>query len=466
MATLVTKHAISIEIRWHAIGVASGRPGRSSVESMATTGPGTPDDWQGLQDTLQTLSGAGGVSRVGLPPEEFMIRSLLLPFRDPRRIRMVLPMELEPLVPDPVDDLAISYITEPVENGTQVLAAAIPKERLHRYESTLEAAGLGRARLITIGGAAAGWATNPSDVNRLVVQRVADSLTVYAVSARGIVGARTIPVPTDSDEYQDDAPLPLLRQVMAGIQTSVPTFKPERVILMGGPVQDPHSTDALEASLNLPVTLLETGPNPDSTLVKMADALAAARGKWPHWNFQRPQRPMIQVWRHHRRHVIAISIALFLLAMVGATNYGSDIYFLRKQNAKLDKHLENIYRRTFPNAPRMPFPQNMVDMKNRVEKAKKSDATGKNGTVPVRVVDILAMLATTIPSTLDVSLTRLTVEGARLTVAGVADNFNTVDSVRDRLAQSGQLTEATIVSAEQDGQSKQVRFSLKAKVTP
>ena len=79
---------------------------------------------------------------VSISADHFSYRILQIPFKDSKKIKMVLPFELEPTVPYPIDDLIIDFIDlESVGHNdhTDVIAVAVPKSELIPYLGTLGA---------------------------------------------------------------------------------------------------------------------------------------------------------------------------------------------------------------------------------------------------------------------------------------------------------------------------------------
>ena len=91
---------------------------------------------------------------VSISADHFSYRILHVPFRDSRKIRMVLPFELEPTVPYPVDDLIIDFIdleSAGHNDHTDVIAVAVPNSELIPYLGTLGAIKID-PELVTLSG--------------------------------------------------------------------------------------------------------------------------------------------------------------------------------------------------------------------------------------------------------------------------------------------------------------------------
>ena len=71
------------------------------------------DDPDHIKTALEALTGqidpAGCDCVVSISADHFSYRILKVPFNEAKKIRMVLPFELEPTVPFPVDDLIIDF---------------------------------------------------------------------------------------------------------------------------------------------------------------------------------------------------------------------------------------------------------------------------------------------------------------------------------------------------------------------
>jgi len=77
---------------------------------------------------------------VSISADHFSYRILQVPFKDSKKIRMVLPFELEPTVPYPIDDLVIDFIdleSAGPSDHSEVIAVAVPRTELAPYIESL-----------------------------------------------------------------------------------------------------------------------------------------------------------------------------------------------------------------------------------------------------------------------------------------------------------------------------------------
>jgi len=106
--------------------------------------PDSEEDPDSIKTALEALTTeidpVGCDCVVSISADHFSYRILEVPFKDAKKIRMVLPFELEPTVPFPIDDLVVDFITlESNRQGdqTDLIAVAMPKSELNPYIETL-----------------------------------------------------------------------------------------------------------------------------------------------------------------------------------------------------------------------------------------------------------------------------------------------------------------------------------------
>ena len=88
-------------------------------------------------------------------------------------------------------------------------------------------------------------------------------------------------------------------------------------------------------------------------------------------------------------------------------------------------------------------------------------ATGTIKDPTLTTVKLLADISSRIPASIEVSFERLIYDRKMVRIRGVTDNFNTIDLMKNRLAQSPLFSQVTIGSANADPKARGVRFELK-----
>lgn len=138
--------------------------GQESIAYYEETRPAPLDAQSGgipLADTLrrfiQTHRLEGAEIVTALPCRDLFIRTLALPFRDPKKLVQVVPFEVENLIPLPLEEVAVDYqLLGPSapggngdDKGADVLVAAVPRTTLAQHVELLTEAGI-EARLIDV----------------------------------------------------------------------------------------------------------------------------------------------------------------------------------------------------------------------------------------------------------------------------------------------------------------------------
>jgi Tfp pilus assembly PilM family ATPase len=103
-------------------------------------------------DTILKSIGSFDQVNFTIPSDMVITRSLTLPFTDPDKIRMVLPYEVESLIPFSQDQVIVDAILGRVDtkkDQTEVLAVIVPRDKLATYVEPFIALGVTPTRIST-----------------------------------------------------------------------------------------------------------------------------------------------------------------------------------------------------------------------------------------------------------------------------------------------------------------------------
>ena len=164
-----------------------------------------PDDPEkGLAAALETLAGkmdlAGSDCVVSIPAGLFTFRNLQVPFNNSKKIRMVLPFELEPTLPYAVDDLVVDFHPlngSPDGEQTELIAAAIEKNRLRPYIEALASIEVDPEKLTLSGLPTALCLAHQADLeeDQLFIEIDEASGTLFMLAGDGLQLIRSFPLP-------------------------------------------------------------------------------------------------------------------------------------------------------------------------------------------------------------------------------------------------------------------------------
>ena len=138
--TLVSRKYLGLDIQNSALAavlIESGLKGNWIRSHAYIPFADGTDETQGLTAALEALvsqvdiTGCSCIS--SFPAEQIFFRNINIPFKQPKKIRQVLPFELEPTMPMPIDQLVIDF--HRIETGgeepvTRLIAATVDTERM------------------------------------------------------------------------------------------------------------------------------------------------------------------------------------------------------------------------------------------------------------------------------------------------------------------------------------------------
>lgn len=122
---------------------------REGAAALNPTGMITPSQVAVLKELIEEGKiGPGELVAVSLPGQIISTREMSLPFTDPKKLRQIVPFEVESQLPFDLEDVVIDYqILGPGPGGpdaptSQILVSAVPKTVLRRYLGTLQEIGI------------------------------------------------------------------------------------------------------------------------------------------------------------------------------------------------------------------------------------------------------------------------------------------------------------------------------------
>lgn len=434
---------------------------------------------EGLQEALQAMAEAlkptGAVCVLGVPATAISFRNLSLPFHDVKKIRQILPFELEPMLPIPVEELVFDFEAVKRDGQQDLLAFAIHKNQVRHYVDLLGAVGILPVLIMPSGYAAArliAMASTDSD-DFLFIDTGAGIHTIYAVCSGRVRMVRTLPVAVGSNPVIRNLETVLRRTFVAleagqgiavnpstvfsaGPQATLLTAGQPSATLLGVPVK---TTEAIRTFPRLKGSL--DSPEWESGRLDIALALAlmeteALEGV----NFFAERSTFQHYWSEYRGNII-LSAALIVLVII--TALASQVLSVRaksQQVADLDRQIETVFRNTFPQVTRVVNPLQQMQIEIKAAGGNSNGGFDLAGT-HVRVIDILNTLSQRIPSSTDVQVSRMVVGIDNVLLSGDTDTFNTVDDIKGRLAKADVFKSVTISSADLENSGKRVRFKLK-----
>jgi general secretion pathway protein L len=439
--------------------------------------PDAASAWRAALETLPGKIDLEGVDcAVSIPAVYFSSRNLQVPFSNAKKVRMVLPFEMEPSLPFQADELAMDFSTLPgsaSKSETEVLAAAVEKTRLSAVVGALAEIAIDPERVTLSGLSAAAWcgrtAAAADTFLFLDVSRTFAALLVIAAGRVRLI--RSFPLPLDPSARQ--------RAVQDHIRTTLGVLsemegmprEPGDVVVTGDGLEG-MDLDALAASLPLalrPANLREAlnvlcqeeiaaAWNPARMDGALALAMAEIEGV-ECLNFHRSQFPGRKIVSRHRAPLIktgALAAAVLLLMFASVLIQS---HLQQRRLAELDRQIAAVFSETFPEVkkPADPYQQMQIGL----QELKKNAALPGEALPAAHSIDVLKAVSDIIPPEIGVVFERMVLGPDSILISGNTAAFNSVDEIKGHLERIAGFKKVTISSANTDRSGKEVNFQLK-----
>ncbi len=430
-----------------------------------------------LETVAATMDLTGADCAAAVPAELFSCRTLFVPFANAKKIRMVLPFELEPFLPHPAEDLTIDFAIiagTPPQEQTEVLVAALEKARLAPFIADLTAAGLEPER-VTMGGLATavwiGRTAEPPETTSFCLDIGATSGALFAVSGAELRLVRSFPLTPDA-AARNRVLRNILRTTIGALEEmGIPRQVPIPLSVTGS---GSRKADLESLAAGLPVTLqaadltrrvgarAEVGELEDWEPTVMDGALALALAEIEGiecLNFHRGQflgRKILSRYREQLTRTGLLAAAVLLL-MFGSVLVQSHLY--QRRLASLDLEMAEIFKRTFPDVKKVTDPYQQMQI--NLQGLRKSTPSTGDAVTEVRSIDVLKNISESIPDDIAVVFERMVIGSDSVLISGTTAAFNAVDDIKGRLERIAGFKKVTISSANTDRSGKEVNFQIK-----
>jgi general secretion pathway protein L len=440
------------------------------------------EDKNGLTASLEAIEQKMDISDsicvASFPASEISFRNIQVPFKGQKKIKKILPYELEPTLPFPVEDLIIDFIHLEISehaNAKNLITAAVEKSKLQSYLDTLAIFNI-EPEIITV----CGYPTAFSLANSLNIQKnwfFVDvdnhKSTIFIILSGWICLIRSFPIHSAARSNKIKSLCGNIRRTLYAFENIHGLdFKPDGGFISGCGIIDLGFDKDIEQAMGLPIErvdilrfadiLKQQAPPPSWTPFLMDNALSLAlmeikgvKG----FNFRKGPFALKKFWEENKKNLIQTAVFFILVLSLGWFNLFLDSYFMGKKLDHLNRQITGIFTSTFPEVKNIVDP--VQQMKIKVQEAKKNallpDETGKQ----IRAIDILNTISKAIPKDIDVILKRFVMGSESVNISGDTDSFNSVDNIKSKLEQTKVFKKIVISAANIDKSDKRVRFKLK-----
>jgi len=440
--------------------------------------PADGDESEGLSKALdllmESLKPAGATCVLGIPTTFISFRNLSVPFTDLKKIRQLLPFELEPTLPMSVESLVFDFEAVKQNGGQELLAFVAEKEKLDRYLALLGAVNLHPVIVTPSGYAATRIMTRMAgpENDYLFIDTSQTHHTVYAVSEGQVRMVRTLPVGAGGYPVMRSMEMAIKRTFTLLQENMGISVNPSTVYSMGSQYHLLGRGDETSRLMGVSIkninairtfprlTAKTDTPEWEAGHMDMALSLALMETETISGiNFSTERSTFQHFWGEHRKNIIVSTALIILVIATVLTGQFMRLNAKEHRLAELDQQIETVFKSTFPEVTRVvdPLQQMQVKIKEAGEGGTGLSLSGTNA----RVVDILDALSQKIPASVDVMINRMVVGKDNVMLSGNTKNFNTVDDIKGRLESADIFKSVTISSADLEKSGNRVRFKLK-----
>lgn len=428
-----------------------------------------------LKTIFKQMDTSGAVWVSSFPSEEIYYRNIRIPFKGNKKISQVLPFELEPMLPVPVDNLIIDF--HPVNSNinddyTDIIAACVKKTSLETYLNILAEAGADPANVSIGAYPAACYMNNLQDMpeNWILLDFHDCHVTAFIIYSGRINLIRSFPLQQINNSLLTN----LEQTIIAFEETLGKNYIPEKIYITGYALKDlsPEQETDLEKFMKTPVVRADilslsditTKPaqriswKPDEMNTALALALSDIEGT-AKLNLRKGPFALRKNWETHKSNLIKAGIFSAILLALFCLNIIIDSWSAGKKIDKLDSQIMEIFKSTLPEITRIVDP--LHQMQVAMDEIKKNTFipgdTGKH----VLIVDILNELSRQIPKEIDVEITRMVAGQDNILISGNTDTFNSVDIIQTKIDKSELFKKVTINSTKKEQNENRVQFKMK-----
>lgn len=412
---------------------------------------------------------------LAVPSNRSIFRTVTIPFKESNKIKQVLPFELEPNLPLPVEDLVIDFQKEILAEQSEVLATALEHRYLDLYQGLFHEYHL-EPQLVVPGSFPTVLSLISHDAQlpeqALVVDVDRENVTLYAIAAKRISLIRSLPASIETEVETEHLALKIRQTLTAFADAHALDFSPTVAYLHGPCLDDPDAVTRLSNALSMPVQTMAlhqrinkveiNGNLPYNSWIydnALASACLEADGKaCP--NFHRSSSTIRNFWVTYRPFIKVPAILLVIITCLGLGSVLYDSHQLQKKSDGITRQMEQIFKSTFPGASLSKAPV-LAQMQSKLKEAQKTTAAPIQAGNRMRAMDALLEISRLLPDSITIVVNRMVVSEDTVTLSGETGGFKTVDDIKGRIEKSTFFKKVTIASANMDKSGTNIRFKLK-----
>jgi general secretion pathway protein L len=447
-----------------------------------------------LEELSQNMDMKSDTCIASISGGSVLYQNLIMPFKEPKKIKQTLPFEMETLVPFPIDDIVIDFNIVKTSEQSEVLAISARKSLISEYLERLKKLGVSPyvvdVRPVPIALWLLSRRETPDEGLMLDIglkgfaivffmeRRIA--LIRYTSLNGGFRSHRDVNNMNSGDKAEREETDSTFQASSVMINNCLRSFswqigrkiEPEKIFLTGIGSVHKETGDIISGSVGLPVERVNIIEDKrihmdygmearwEPALMDGALSLAVREIRKGHgFNLRKGEfavkKGFFKTGKELRRAGIFILIILLLLLI----DLGADYFLLKGGYQAARQRCAELYSREFPDAKNVKEP--LLEMKQKISEMEKSAAIlSRDVNREQKVLDIINDISRRIPSTSDVDIKSMDISGETVHISGETDSFNTVNNIESDLEPSAYFSDVKI-SGKLDKTGKRIEFDLK-----
>ena len=413
---------------------------------------------------------------VSLPPDKVSYRNLSVPFADRRKIKQILPFEIESVMPFPIEELTIDFEKTGHADPTDIYVAAVRTSYMETVAETLKTHGI-VAQSIAPGALPAAVtvaALSSAEMTDFIwIDADSSDITMIAVSSGRVHLIRTIRAGAGDPVERAQRCQPHIVQFLAAFESCFHTdFEPAAVFLSGGGIDPEQLETVIETAIGVSVktadlrtfsgmnlTVSEPGEYRPELYNGALGLIAAEINGYRLINFRGERSALKRYWEEYKNDILTTGFIATFVVIIVMFQVLLEAYYLQRSVDRVNRQIVAVFQSTFPEITRIVDPEQQMRLALQ-EVREKSTFTG-NMDAGISNVELLKEMSLAVSADLDIEITRLVRGDEDMIITGNTDTFQTVDEVKGSLEKSNMWKAITITSANLDNTSNRVEFRLK-----
>jgi general secretion pathway protein L len=481
---LMSRKILGLDINDNAVSAVLVRGGikGNRIEDHRHIPLSMDQDSESLSMALETIAAEmdleGATCIASLPASFASYRNMEAPFKEKKKLRQILPFELESILPYPPQDVIIDFnVLDGMRDTEQHFAftAAIQKDKVRSYLDLLNSHGF-EPDVLTIGGyaLAQSMATYLNDnANRLLICIEPHRATLFL-----LVGGNTCLVRSSRVQLSSEAGVDhfcaVVHQTIAGFQKQTGLdIEIQEVMLTGSALEDSHVEQTIREDLGFPTRTMDLialsrqiSIDTEGIVWKvttmdasLALALSAIIG-FDLLNFRRNGFAVQKGWGQHQNDIFKTGLIAVLVVLLFLANFVVGYFSMKKRSLHLEEEVRKVFTSTFPDVKRVVDP--LQQMRVKLEEIKKDATFSAETNRSVMAIDVLNDISRHIPEQIDVALSSIIIGADSVLISGDTGGFDAVDDVKNSLENAALFKNVSITSTNKDRGGNRVRFKIKA----